>query len=170
MDKVGEKLKQIRSEAQMTIRDAEEATKRLTGKSVSRNTISSAERGEHKAHTGTLRKLAWAYGGETEHSPKTIMNLWRLELAQRGVIPDKEGGDRAMFLAWAVGRDGVIHNAPESERLEVIDLYLDKEESEAKRRHLENWRGEVERGEYEPINFGGRVEAESTSRLMKEYA
>jgi transcriptional regulator with XRE-family HTH domain len=154
----------------MTMRDGEEEARRKSGTSVSRNTISSLERGVHKPRSATLEALAWAYGGETEHSPKTIMNLWRLELAQRGVIPDKEGGDRAMFLAWAVGRDGVIHNAPESERLEVIDLYLDKEESEAKRRHLENWRGEVERGKYEPINFGGRVEAESTSRLMKEYA
>lgn len=163
MSAVAETLKQLRSEAQMTMREGEEAARQKSGTSVSRNTISSLERGVHKPRCATLGALAWAYGGESEYDPKTIMNLWRLEYAQKYADSVRESGKpenpRGMFLAWALGRDGAIAGAGfKDEQLEIIDIFLDKETSEAKRRHLTNERSKVERGEYEPSNFGGRLD------------
>ncbi len=173
---VGEKLRQIRSEAQMTTRQGEEESRRKSGTSVSRNTISNLERGAHKPRAGTLRKLAWAYGGETECDPRTIMNLWRLELAEQGGPPLKKDGtpasDKSEFLRWAMQRDSMIGGpqTTDENRLEVIDLYLEKETSEARRRHLENLRGKVERGEYQPRRDRPVERREYEVELTEEYA
>lgn len=152
MTVLSETLKELRSAAGMTVREADDEARRLTGVGVSRNTISAAERGEHVPRSATLEKLAWVYGGPEEEDVYTCIALWLLERAREG--HRQSWGD---FAQWMVNRDGVIAAAADKEaRLELIDFYLSKEHYEGKRRLLTKYRQLVEDDEYQPLDIGER--------------
>lgn len=149
---LSETLKELRGAARMTVRDADDEARRLTGVGVSRNTISAAERGEHVPRFATLDKLARVYSGADPDDVDTLMALWRLERAREGYRQSWSD-----FASWMVNRDGVIAAAEDKEaRLELIDFYLSKEPYEGKRRLLLKYRQLVEDDEYQPLNIGGR--------------